>query len=135
MISLYRNADLNIVACFTTSQERAGVPPEKIKHGRISNENKEVVSYVFLPDVAIGKTPTGEDYHFPAQTVVRFDYCFKEDEQQNLLSSFVDPVVKCTLNDKEYEELIYAMYRSDDTPLDYKPCFEKILFDLGKKTM
>ena len=133
MISLYRSEDLNIVACFTTSQKRAGVPSDRINHGKITNEKKEVLSYVFFPDVSVGKTPTGEKFYFPVQTVIRFDYCFKEDEQSELLSSFVDPKVVCILDDKEYEDLIYAMYQSDDTPLIYKSYFEKILFELGEK--
>lgn len=37
------------------------------------------------------------------------------------------------MNDAEYENLIYAMYKSDDTPEKYKPHFEKVLFDLGEK--
>lgn len=133
MISLYRSEELNVVACFTTSQKRAGVPPGKIKHGKIINDRKEVLSYVFLPEVTIGKTPVGLDFHFPVQTVIRFDYCFKEDEQSKLLSCFEEPKVVCTLNDQEYENLIYAMYHSDDTPLIYKTYFEKILFELGEK--
>ena len=133
MISLYRSEDLNIVACFTTSQNRAGVPSERIKHGKITNERNEVLSYVFLPEVSVGKTPAGQAFHFPVQTVVRFDYCFREEEQSKLLSSFVAPEVKCTLDDAVYENLIYAMYKSDDTPLIYKTYFEKILFELGEK--
>ena len=86
MISLYRSEELNIVACFTTSQNRAGVPSESIKHGRITNEKKEVLSYVFLPEVSVGKTPLGEVFHFPVQTVVRFDYCFKK---KNKLSFYL----------------------------------------------
>lgn len=34
---------------------------------------------------------------------------------------------------QEYENLTYAMYHSDDTPLIYKSYFEKILFELGEK--
>lgn len=132
MISLYRSEELNVVACFTTSQKRAGVPSEKIKHGKITNDKKEVLSYVFLPDVPVGKTPVGAEFHFPVQTVVRFDYCFREDEQTKLLSSFEEPKVVCTLDDTEYENLIYAMYQSDDTPLIYKTYFEKILFEMGE---
>lgn len=133
LISLYRNENLHIIACFTTSRQRAGVPPEIIKHGIIINDNKEVISYVFLPNITIGKSPQGNDFIFPVQTVIRFDYCFREDEQSKLLSSFYNPKVVCTLNDQEYENLIYAMYRSDDTPLIYKTHFEKILSELGKR--
>lgn len=48
LISLYRSEELNIIACFTTSQNRAGVPSEQIKHGIIKNKEKEIISYVFF---------------------------------------------------------------------------------------
>ena len=111
MISLYRSEELNIIACFTTSQNRAGVPSEQIKHGIIRNKEKEIISYVFLADVCVGVTPENEDFHFPLQTVIRFDYCFKEGNQTELLSNFQSPVIICKLNDTEYENLIYAMYK------------------------
>lgn len=136
LISLYRSEELNIIACFTTSQKRAGVPSEQIKHGIIQNEKKEIISYVFLPDICVGITPKNKDFYFPLQTVIRFDYCFKEGNQTELLSNFQSPVIVCKLNDTEYEDLIYAMYKSDDTPEIYKPHFEKILFELGlRKTV
>ena len=133
LISLYRIKELSVVACFTTSQDRAGVPLEQVTHGAIKNKEKEIISYVFLTSVCVGVAPDGSDYHFPVQTVVRFDYCFKDGEQTDLLSSFNSPKVVCKLNDAEYENLIYAMYKSDDTPEKYKPHFEKVLFDLGEK--
>lgn len=133
LISLYRSKELSVVACFTTSQDRAGVPLEQVTHGAIKNKEKEIISYVFLTSVCVGVAPDGSDYHFPDQTVVRFDYCFKDGEQTDLLSSFASPKVVCKLNDAEYENLIYAMYKSDDTPEKYKPHFEKVLFDLGEK--
>lgn len=116
LISLYRSKELSVVACFTTSQDRAGVPLEQVTHGAIKNKEKEIISYVFLTSVCVGVAPDGSDYHFPVQTVVRFDYCFKDGEQTDLLSSFNSPKVVCKLNDAEYENLIYAMYKSDDTP-------------------
>ena len=133
LISLYRSKELSVVACFTTSQDRAGIPLEQVTHGAIKNKEKEIISYVFLTNVCVGVAPDGSDYYFPDQTVVRFDYCFKDGEQTDLLSSFDSPKVVCKLNETEYENLIYAMYKSDDTPEKYKPHFEKILFDLGKK--
>ncbi|WP_294633853.1 hypothetical protein [uncultured Bacteroides sp.] len=133
LISLYRSEELNIIACFTTSQDRAGIPLEEIRHGVIKNKKNEIISYVFLTDVCVGKTPEDKDFHFPLQSVIRFDYCFKEGNQAELLSNFESPVIVCKLNDKEYEDLIYAMYKSDDTPEVYKPHFEKILFKLGQK--
>lgn len=41
--------------------------------------------------------------------------------------------INCVKSSAEYENLIYAMYKSDDTPEKYKPHFEKVLFDLGEK--
>ena len=132
LISLYRSEKLNVTACFTTSKERAGVPLQKVKHGAIKNDDNEIISYVFSNDICIGMTPSGKEFKFPVQTVIRFDYCFKDGEQYDLLSNFISPVVVCRLNDNEYENLIYAMYYSDDTPEIYKSYFEKILFELGK---
>lgn len=127
MISLYRSDDLHIVACFTTSQNRAGIPLEQVKHGKVRNQDNNVVSYVFQPNRVVGTTADGQDYCFPKQTVVRFDYCFKEEEQNKLLANFDNPILTCKLNDTEYIDLLYAMYQSADTPERYKPLFEKIL--------
>ena len=99
---------------------------------RLKTKKKKLFLMYSWP-VCVGVAPDGSDYHFPVQTVVRFDYCFKDGEQTDLLSSFDSPKVVCKLNETEYENLIYAMYKSDDTPEKYKPHFEKILFDLGKK--
>lgn len=104
-----------------------------IKHGTIKNQDKEVISYVFMPDIEVGDSPDGNKFKFPQQTVIRFDYCFKVDAQEKLLLGFDSPKLVCKLNDVEYENLIYAMYKSEDTPEVYKPYFEKILTDLGKK--
>lgn len=131
LISLYRDGNLHVVACFTTSQTRAGVPAEKVKHGAIRNSDKELVSYVFQPDKIVGVTPDGKDFRFPKQTVIRFDYCFKEEDQDRLLANFESPVIKCKLTDKEYIDLLYAMYHSEDTPEKYKPLFEKVLKEMS----
>lgn len=56
MISLYRSNDLHVVACFTTSKNRAGVPVGQIKHGKVRNQYNEVVSYVFQPQKVVGTT-------------------------------------------------------------------------------
>lgn len=133
LISLYRSVELNVIACFTTSQHRAGIPASEVKHGSIKNANNEVISYVFTTTVEVGTSPDGEKFCFPLQTVIRFDYCFREDKQDNLLSGFDSPKVVCKLNDTEYENLIYAMYKSEDTPEKYKPYFAKILMELGQK--
>lgn len=125
LISLYRSDDLNIIAVFPTSQHRAGVAMPR--HGCNIRDGK-VVSYVFDARRPIGKkTDSEEDFSFPLQTTIPFDYCFREGDQNDLLKTFDSPEVVGVLSDKEYIDLIYAFYTSPLTPQKYKPIFDKIL--------
>ena len=125
LISLYRSEELNIIAVFPTSQRRAGVAEPK--HGCNIREG-QIVSYVFFFFHPIGKKQdSDEDFSFPLQTTIPFDYCFREGEQDELLKTFDSPRVVGVLSDKEYIDLIYAFYTSPLTPLKYKPIFDKIL--------
>ncbi len=128
LIPLCRDKDLYVVACFTTSQDRAGVPITEIQHGKIKNEKGEVISYVFLATQEIGIVPSdGTPFKFPQNTVVRFDYCFQRQYQEAFIKLMKEPVVVGKLSKKEYLDLIYAMYQSDDVLLLYKEAFEQIL--------
>lgn len=125
LISLYRSEELNIIAVFPTSQRRAGVAEPK--HGCNIREG-QIVSYVFDAGHPIGKKQgSDEEFSFPLQTTIPFDYCFREGEQDELLKTFESPRVVGVLSDKEYIDLIYAFYTSPLTPLKYKPIFDKIL--------
>ena len=125
LISLYRSEELHIIAVFPTSQRRAGVAVPK--HGCNIRDN-QVVSYVFEAGHPIGKKKdSDEDFSFPLQTTIPFDYCFREGEQDELLRTFEEPEVVGVLSDKEYIDLIYAFYSSPMTPQKYKPVFDKIL--------
>ena len=125
LISLYRSEELNIIAVFPTSQRRAGVAEPK--HGCNIREG-QIVSYVFDAGHPIGKKQgSDEEFSFPLQTTIPFDYCFREGEQDELLKTFDSPRVVGVLSDKEYIDLIYAFYTSPLTPLKYKPIFDKIL--------
>ena len=125
LISLYRSEELHIIAVFPTSQRRAGVAAPK--HGCNIRDN-QVVSYVFEAGHPIGKKKdSDEDFSFPLQTTIPFDYCFSEGEQDELLRTFEEPEVVGVLSDKEYIDLIYAFYSSPMTPQKYKPVFDKIL--------
>ena len=127
LISLYRSNDLNVVACFTTSQSRAGVPLSQVQHGKIKDKKNNVISYCFKADINIGNCPDGTSFAFSLDTTIVFDYCFQEQFQDKLLSNFEHPNVVCTLNDDEYLDLIYAMYQSKTTNKGYKTIFENIL--------
>ena len=128
-ICIYRDEDLNILLHFTTSQARAGVDSDEVRHGAIYKEG-ECLSYVFEAGHDIGENPsTGVSFHFPLRTTMAFDYGYLKAGTQQLFSLFEDPKVVCKLDDKEYIDLIYAMYRSKRTPLEYKPYLDAILSD------
>lgn len=127
IVTIYRDEELNIVACFTTSKARAGVSEEHIKHGAVYKD-KQCISYVFEKDVAIGRNPnTGDEFSFPKRTVITFDYGVREGLREYFLKQFDNPEVVCLLDEKEYIELVYAMYRSPYTQNKHKVVLDKIL--------
>ena len=100
------------------------------KHGRILRDN-QVVSYVFDAGRPIGKKyGCNEDFSFPVQTTIPFDYCFREGDQSDLLKSFDKPSVVGILSDEEYIDLIYAFYTSTLTPDKYKRVFDEVLQEM-----
>lgn len=129
LISLYCDDNLNIVACFTTSRHRAGVPIELVHHGAIIEDGK-YLSYVFEQGVIVGSHPeTGAEFAFPQRSTVTFDYGIIEGQQEDLSDGIENAELKCVLNDTEYIDLVYAMYKSDKTNKAYKPYLEKVLTD------
>jgi len=129
IVTLYQDEELNVVGCFTTSQSRAGVSEEEIQHGTIYR-NKECVSYVFEKGVSIGKNPsTGEDFAFPKRSVITFDYGIKEGTKESFVEEMENTEVVCVLDENEYVNLIYAMYRSPYTKTRHKIVLDKILQD------
>lgn len=127
LISLYRSEDLHIVAVFPTSKQRSGVVFPK--HGS-NRRGKDVVSYVFEARHPIGKKyKSDEDFSFPLQTTIPFDYCFRDDTQEKILKSFINPKVVGILSDEEYLNLLYAFVQSPLTPEKYKSTFDKILHE------
>ena len=127
LISLYRSEDLNIIAVFPTSQRRSCVVIAK--HG-CNRKNDIPVSYVFTARTPIGKRyMSDEDFCFPLQTTIPFDYCFREDPQEKILQSFVNPSVVGVLSGEEYIDLLYALLYSPYTPKRYKDIFDQILHE------
>lgn len=127
IVTIYRDEELNIVACFTTSKSRAGVAEDKIHHGAIYKD-KQCVSYVFEKDVKIGVNPaTGNEFAFPKRSVITFDYGVREGQLESFLKEFDNPEVVCLLDEKEYIELVYAMYCSPHTKTTHKKVLNKIL--------
>lgn len=131
LISLYRSETLNIIAVFTTSKQRSGISTPK--HG--GNKRGDIItSYVFEANKVIGKKyMSNEDFSFPLQTTIPFDYCFIEDSQEKILKTFINPQVVGVLSDKEYIEIIYNFHHSPLTPRKYKAIFDKILQEYNSK--
>lgn len=127
LISLYRDENLEILACFTTSQHYYGVPEEEVRHGAIIKDG-EYHSYVFEKGVTIGQNPeTGADFAFSDRTTVTFDYGIR----QGFIGDFTDGIknakVVCVLSKEEFGNLLYAMYKSPNMNQKYKPLLERSL--------
>lgn len=133
-ISIYRDENVNILLQFTTSQARTGVPTELIHHG--ANYIKgECMSYVFEKNIEIGVDPRNNSrFSFPKRTTMVFDYGFLHGKEKFLLEQFDNPVTVCKLDEQEYINLIYAMYRSNRTNPAYKPYLDKILQEYYNNT-
>ncbi len=127
LITLYRDDNLEIVACFTTSQRYYGVPEDMVKHGAIIR-NGEYCSYVFEKDVVVGTNPeTGTDFAFPQRTTVTFDYGIRQGRIEDFVEGIKQARIVCVLNKKEFGNLLYAMYKSPNMSQQYKPLLEKSL--------
>ncbi len=128
MVTLYRDENLQIIASFTTSKDRAGVAIDKIRHGINYNDANQVSSYVFEKDFVIGKDPaTEKDFAFPKRTTIVFDYGIREGSLESFEREFENAQVVCVMNDSEYVDLIYAMYKSPSTNGRHKAILDKIL--------
>ncbi|NDV58276.1 hypothetical protein [Bacteroides sp. 519] len=130
LISLYRGSDLDIIACFSTSQQYHITKYPHITHGKVKNEKGEIVAYVFDIGHVVGKTTGNIPFAFPKRTIIPFDYCFQNKSQQELIDGFNNPRICFVLSEEEYIEILYSMYRSKYTPIRYKKIFEKILNEL-----
>lgn len=93
-------------------------------------KNNIIVSYVFEANKVIGKKyQSEEDFSFPLQTTIPFDYCFMDDLQDKILASFVEPEIVGVLSDQEYIDLVYSFLHSPLTPKKYIPIFDEILHE------
>lgn len=77
LISLYRDATLEVLACLTTSQPRSGVECHQVKHGCNKKEGK-VLSYVFLAGTVVGQDEGGKDFSFPLETPEEYKPYFEK---------------------------------------------------------
>ena len=110
VVSIFRDVELNILAQFTTSQDRLG--------------------YVIEAGKEIGVHPqTGAPFSFPKRTVLAYDYGFLYGTEQQLGSQLDNPETVCRMHESEYINMVYALYKSDYSPAQYKPFMEKILMD------
>lgn len=132
LISLYKGLDLEIIACFSTSQQRHIAYQQGAAHGQFKNSRNEVVAYIFNPGNVVGEKPDGTLFSFPIKTIIPFDYCFQNKTQEELINGFQSPQICFVLSKEEYIEVIYAMYKSKLTPPKFKKKFEEILSVLCK---
>lgn len=127
LISLYRSENIEVVAVFPTSKKRSGTLTPK--HGA-NKRGDMIASYVFEAKRPIGKKRNGtEDFSFPLQTTIPFDYCFREAPQDDILQDFIAPTIVGVLSEEEYVNLLYAFMHSPLTPKHLRELFDGILHE------
>lgn len=130
-VTIYRDDELRIVTCFTTTQDRVGTPLEILRHGYVRKEG-QIVGYCFDCTVEVGLDLSNQPYKFPRKCVIPFDYGVNQGTKDQFLKIVENPVVVCRLHPKEYENLVYAMYRSPRTNPKYLPYLDKVLQEICK---
>ncbi len=129
LVTIYRDENLHIMACMTTSKLRAGISENEIKHGPILRRGN-VVSYVFEAGVSVGINPEGNSrFSFPLRTTIAFDYCWKVGTLEHFMQTIENPKVVAVMDWEEYINLVYALYKSPSTNRAFLPLLDKILQD------
>jgi hypothetical protein len=131
IITIYRDEQLSIIVCFTTSQARSG---SSEPHHGANYIGDDCQSYVFDAEVVIGTDPrNGQPFSFPKQTVVTFDYGVADTSLDKVSDAIDNPEVVCIMDEAEYIELVYAMYKSPKTNQPRREILGKILTDYYSK--
>lgn len=125
-VTIYQDDELRIVTCFTTTQNRVGIPLEQLSHGYVKKNNL-LVGYFFDKNIEVGLDPEGVPFKFPRNCVIPFDYGVQIGTKSQFLNSIEKEKVVCKLHPKEYVDLVYAMYKSPMTDSKYKPYLDKVL--------
>lgn len=125
LISIHNEGNSNIFVSFTTSQKRGYF---KGKDRVLKDKEGNPRSYVFYENTPIGVDSDKNPWSFPQTTSIVFDYSLDMiNSVEAFFSNTRDLTLKCTLYDKEYIDLVYAIYQSNDTSEQLKPILEEIL--------
>lgn len=128
-VTIYRDDELHIVTCFTTTKNRVGYALENLTHGFVKSDN-QIIGYFFDRNVEIGLDDNKLPFRFPRHCVIPFDYGVREGTKEQFLKHIEQERVVCRLHRAEYENLVYAMYKSPRTNPKYKPYLEKVLLQI-----
>lgn len=117
-----------IITTFTTSQPRSSVVSPD--HGANPKGKGNFKSYVFKANTPIGTKPDGTDFSFSFDTTVVPDYGLASSSIQDFQKKASNLVKICDLYKKEYEDLIYTLYKCEDLDDEMYPIFEKVLQEI-----
>lgn len=126
-VTIYQDDELRIVTCFTTTKSyHVGCPFEQLVHGYVKS-NGQITAYFFDRNVEVGVNNTNQPFRFPEHCVIPFDYGVRIGTKEQFLNNIEREIVVCKLHPKEYENIVYAMYKSPKTDPKYKPYLDKVL--------
>lgn len=129
-VTIYRNDDLRIVTCFTTTKHyQVGCNANQLSHGYVKRDN-QIVGYFFDMNVEVGIDEANQPFKFPRNCVIPFDYGVQEATKEQFLKNIEQERVVCRLHPQEYQNIVYAMYKSPNTNPKYKPYLYKVLQEL-----
>lgn len=125
VIVLHSEGGESLLMTFTTSQPRSSFANPV--HGR--NPQKGIpVSYVFKAGVEIGVDSSGSiPFSFKKDTTVVPDYGVYDASVERFCKSVTSLKIVCKLYSKEYEALVYTLYKSTKLKGKYKLILEKVL--------
>lgn len=130
-VTIYRDDELRIVTCFTTTKNRVGLSLDLLTHGYIKKDDI-LVGYFFDKNTEVGLNADGVPFSFPRNCVIPFNYGIQIGTKTQFLNNIEQETVVCKLYPKEYENIVYAMYKSPLTDSKYKPYLEKVLSGICK---
>lgn len=125
-VTIYRDDELRIVTCFTTTKNRVRTSLDQLTHGYVKF-NGQITGYFFDKDKEVGLDENNKPFKFPRHCVIPFDYGVQEGTKEQFLNNIEQERVVCTLHKEEYQNIVYAMYKSPNTHPKYKPYLGKVL--------
>ena len=125
LIVILNQEGKTIIASLTSSQNY--VPDNLKKTGCVNDKTKQISCYFFPKSINI----TANNFFFPKDTFIYFHHNVFKKEINHLLKKYQNKITeKGKLIDKQYQDLIYCIYKSQFTKRGIRRILEKHLEEI-----